>query len=827
MGRTGESKQNSGQAVCLIACGQFEKEVVAALARPDLQGLETRVIQVDCNLGEAEWPGLGEIIGRLSREGFRPVVIGGHCLFREEKEYHGESGVGIVRKSQCLEWFADELALDRLQYNRELPVLPGWVNEWESFVERRFAGDRKKARAFFHDLGGRVVLLDTGVWPEAVEKVRAFAKFVQLPYQVFPVGMSLFSLNVYRALHELEAARPSGRQARDEEAAGGGRVSLSRLGLFLDSLTLCQGEEEVVVKTVETFKDIFSPHQVAFYPEEVLQGLKRQDRDCLSQAVSRETEYVWNKEAGSLLFRLGTSRELKGVVEISGVGPEEREELVQDALVLAKTASHGLWVEGIFKSLQEERDKARQAEEERDASERRLGMLFKDVPIGLYRSTPAGEIIEANLSLARMLGYPDVDSLKKVKTPDLYFNPADRETSLSLLETGGVITDFMTQLKCRDGSLIWVRDNAKAVKDASGRVLYYEGIIEDFTRKKQVEALYSRNVQVQYFQADVSKRLLNPISIDEMSRVVLEHCCRISSSETGLVGYIAVKTGKLVPAACTSDVEALLAGHPGRRADFHENSEFFQNLIKSRKPLLLQPPETHKVFKAMPEWHFRVSQLIVAPVVMEDSLVGLIMVANPSKIYAEDDINALDRLAELYALAVYRSRTEAQLRELSLVDELTGLYNRRGFLTLAEQQVKIARRAKKEMLLFYADLDDLKAVNDGFGHLQGDQALCDAAGLLRESFRESDIIARVGGDEFAVLALDVPDSRPEALTRRFQKKVSAWNETGNRKFRLSLSVGVVVYNPESPAKLEEMVEAADRLMYKDKIARKSARNGVR
>lgn len=827
MDRTGESKRDSGRAACLIACGQFEKEVAAALARPDLQGLETRVIQVACNLGEAEWTGLGEIIDRLRREGFRPVVIGGHCLFREEKEYQGASGVGIVRKVQCLEWIADELVLDRLQYNRELPVLPGWVDEWESFVERRFAGDRKKARAFFHDLGGRIVLLDTGVWPEAVEKVRAFAKFVQLPYQVFPVGISLFCLNVYRALREIEPERPAGRQMRDEETTGGNRVSLSRVGLFLDSLTLCQGEEEVIQKTVETFKDIFSPHQVAFYPEEVLQGLKRQDRDYLGQAVSKDTEYVWNKEAGSLLIRLGTSRELKGVVEVSGVKPEEREELVQDAPVLAKTVSHALWVESIFKSLQEERDKARRAEEEREASERRLGLLFKDVPIGLYRSTPAGDIIEANLSLARMLGYADVESLKKVKTPELYFNPADRETSVSLLETDGVITDFMTQLKCRDGSLIWVRDNAKAVKDASGRVIYFEGIIEDFTRKKQVEALYSQNVQVQYFLADVSRRLLNPTSIDEMSRVVLEHCCRISSSETGLVGYIAVKTGKLVPAAGTSDVEDLLAGHPERRADFHEKSEFFQNLIKSRKPLLLQPPETQKVFKALPDWHFRVSQLIVVPVVMENSPVGLIMVANPSKIYAEDDVNALDRLAELYALAVYRSRTEAQLRELSLVDELTGLYNRRGFLTLAEQQIKIARRTKKEMLLFYADLDDLKAVNDGFGHLQGDQALCDAANLLRESFRESDIMARVGGDEFAVLTLDVPDSRPEALSRRFQKKVSAWNETGKRKFRLSLSVGAVIYNPENPATLEEIVEAADRLMYKDKTARKSARNGVR
>src|SRR5690606_30591217 len=101
-----------------------------------------------------------------------------------------------------------------------------------------------------------------------------------------------------------------------------------------------------------------------------------------------------------------------------------------------------------------------------------------------------------------------------------------------------------------------------------------------------------------------------------------------------------------------------------------------------------------------------------------------------------------------------RRARERALQSLTIVDDLTGLYNRRGFLTLAERHLKLAIRKKAGLFLLFADLDGLKQINDTFGHLEGDRALVSAAQILRQSFRSADIIARLGGDEFTVFPLE-------------------------------------------------------------------------
>lgn len=170
--------------------------------------------------------------------------------------------------------------------------------------------------------------------------------------------------------------------------------------------------------------------------------------------------------------------------------------------------------------------------------------------------------------------------------------------------------------------------------------------------------------------------------------------------------------------------------------------------------------------------------------------------------------------------AIERQRMKAELRSLSLVDELTGLYNRRGFLTLARQQLKTADRFEKRLLLLFADLDGMKAINDTLGHHEGDMALRETAALLRETFRDADIIARLGGDEFAVLAMVDWDGGAEAIERRFAEHLTASNRRPNRCYRLSVSIGIALYDPAAPCSIEELLERGDALMYEQKRAKR-------
>jgi diguanylate cyclase (GGDEF)-like protein/PAS domain S-box-containing protein len=161
-----------------------------------------------------------------------------------------------------------------------------------------------------------------------------------------------------------------------------------------------------------------------------------------------------------------------------------------------------------------------------------------------------------------------------------------------------------------------------------------------------------------------------------------------------------------------------------------------------------------------------------------------------------------------------RKEAEESLRSQSTLDELTGLHNRRGFLTLAEECLRLADRNREAVLLVFADLDNLKTVNDTLGHLAGDQALQDVAAVLKQTFRTSDVIARLGGDEFAILAMETPLASQESLLTRLHHNLAARN--AGSAMPLSLSLGVAGYDWEHPCTLEELLARADAAMYAQK-----------
>jgi diguanylate cyclase (GGDEF)-like protein/PAS domain S-box-containing protein len=169
-----------------------------------------------------------------------------------------------------------------------------------------------------------------------------------------------------------------------------------------------------------------------------------------------------------------------------------------------------------------------------------------------------------------------------------------------------------------------------------------------------------------------------------------------------------------------------------------------------------------------------------------------------------------------------RKMMEESLKEAAITDELTGLLNRRGFFALAEQQCRLADRTKRGMSLLYIDLDGLKTINDELGHPAGDQALADMAAILKTTFRGSDIIARMGGDEFAVLLAEPSESAESAVTHHLHNNVRKHNETAGRNFELLISLGISYYDPLSPCSVENLLMKADYSMYEDKKSRRNS-----
>ncbi len=173
---------------------------------------------------------------------------------------------------------------------------------------------------------------------------------------------------------------------------------------------------------------------------------------------------------------------------------------------------------------------------------------------------------------------------------------------------------------------------------------------------------------------------------------------------------------------------------------------------------------------------------------------------------------------DLMALRDLAAMVEREIAtfQIATIDELTGLGNRRGFTLLAEKSLRLCDRQGITATLVFIDLDDFKTINDRFGHAEGDRALAAFAGELRRSFRDSDICARIGGDEFVVLLTDATSDDAMAIVKRFEQALATYNRRKGGRYELAMSCGVVQYDHGKHGKLDALIHAGDAAMYEAK-----------
>ncbi len=194
---------------------------------------------------------------------------------------------------------------------------------------------------------------------------------------------------------------------------------------------------------------------------------------------------------------------------------------------------------------------------------------------------------------------------------------------------------------------------------------------------------------------------------------------------------------------------------------------------------------------------------------LDDEQVAINTVQGGAQDYLLKDEVEPDLLLRSIRYSVERHRLLSALRSLSLIDDLTGLYNRRGFDDLASQQLKLAGRMARRVVVFYLDIDRIKTINDTLGHHVGDRALLRTAEILKATFRRSDILARTGGDEFAVLAMEASGDDARQIIDRLRSRIEEFNRTSREPYQLSVSLGAARFDPEDPVSLDELVSRAE------------------
>jgi diguanylate cyclase (GGDEF)-like protein len=213
------------------------------------------------------------------------------------------------------------------------------------------------------------------------------------------------------------------------------------------------------------------------------------------------------------------------------------------------------------------------------------------------------------------------------------------------------------------------------------------------------------------------------------------------------------------------------------------------------------------------------------PLISEAKVLGAVVFYRDITERKELENKLASYTEELKCSNVELQKAQIALEQLALADELTGLHNRRGFLGLAAQSIKLAHRSQKPFALVFVDLDGLKKINDTFGHGDGDLAITDAAHVLSDSFRASDVLGRLGGDEFAILMSDADEESARIVKKRLADKVDKFNAEGHRPYTLSLSIGMLICDADEESPLEPLLSRVDALMYEEK-KKKGANRGV-
>ncbi|MEN6327618.1 MAG: GGDEF domain-containing response regulator [Syntrophomonas sp.] len=184
----------------------------------------------------------------------------------------------------------------------------------------------------------------------------------------------------------------------------------------------------------------------------------------------------------------------------------------------------------------------------------------------------------------------------------------------------------------------------------------------------------------------------------------------------------------------------------------------------------------------------------------------------------KDEINSYP-LKQVIKCSIERNLLRVKMARLSLTDDLTKLYNRRGFFSMTQQQLELARRLEKNIGIFFIDIDGMKEINDYFGHHQGDQALIDTSQILKDACRVTDVIGRIGGDEFGI-SLIQGMSCIKNIETRIRKRIELHNKASLRKYKLSISIGNYCINAQNCVDIENSLAEADKMMYIEKSEKK-------
>ena len=452
--------------------------------------------------------------------------------------------------------------------------------------------------------------------------------------------------------------------------------------------------------------------------------------------------------------------------------------------------------------------------------------IFKHAVEGIFQSTPAGQYISANPALARIYGYRSptelIESLVDIERV-LYVQPNRRAVFRKLMQENDTLSGFESEVYCKDGSIIWISENVRVVRDALGKILHYEGTVEDITEQKHSDQeLHRRDALLQGVAAATNYLLIDS-----------EDSTAIAKALAALGIAAGVDRVYIYENHChiTTEAMAMTMRHEWTREEIepsiyqpHWHNQTYASLsvdhwheLLSSGQLIKGITRTLSVEEQTLLAKDGILSIIMMPILIKGQLWGFIGFDDCSteRHWSKNEEAILQAMASSFGGALKRQQTEAKIRHQALHDQLTQLPNRMLFDDRLSVALSAQRHPSQGAVLFL-DLDRFKVINDTLGHPLGDRLLQEATQRLLSCLRQEDTLARWGGDEFTVLLPNLAHSEDVALVvQRILDIMQPPFLLNGHELHVTLSIGVALY-PQDGKDEATLLRNADAALYRAK-----------
>lgn len=422
-------------------------------------------------------------------------------------------------------------------------------------------------------------------------------------------------------------------------------------------------------------------------------------------------------------------------------------------------------------------------------SEKRYRGFFENVPVGIFQTTPEGRYINANAAHLQIFGFPNLATLRGMNAADFYSTPEEREKWKEQMNRDNVMRAQDFHFRRGDGRMIWTRESARTVRDQEGKVLYYEGIVEDITALKEAEQAFQRE---KVFLEQLIENAPEAIILTDSKGIVL----RVNSEFEKIFGYTIEET-------MGHQIDDLVAP-PGTLRD--EAEKITTGIARGHKFSL----ETVRRCKNGDLIHV---SLIGSPIMLGNEQVGVYGIYRDISDRKKAEEALQERTKQL-------EEANSLLEQISNLDGLTSIPNRRYFEHFYDIEWRRARRENKEISVIMIDVDFFKDYNDRYGHPAGDECLKKIAKTLQVANRAGDVLARYGGEEFVAVLPSTGMAGALHLARMMQRRVKELDiehETSPLGRRVTISLGIATVIPDRNSDPLALMTMADQSLYQAKI----------